>query len=274
MHLNFVIYMSSTDQPIFDFGQNWASFSELITEERIQHAHDSLFNLLGTTALNGKTFLDIGCGSGLFSIAAARLGARVFGIDLDPISVETSQKNAQKWLSDSTTTTFQVASILNIDQLDWVDNSDHFDIVYSWGVLHHTGNMAKAMENAAKMIKPGGTFVISIYNRHFTSPVWVPIKRFYNWLPDWGQRGLIGLFSPIIYGAKFLVTGKNPLKMHRHGMDFRHNVIDWLGGYPYEYASVVDMEATLTKLGAAHIRVIPAQVPTGCNEFICQMENN
>ncbi len=264
--------MTTPDQPIFDFGQNWAAFSELITAERIEQAQASLVNLLGTTDLNGKTFLDIGCGSGLFSIAAACLGARVTGIDLDPISVATSQKNAQKWLDDHTTVSFSAASILNPDHLALLD-PDLFDVVYSWGVLHHTGNMTLALKNAVKFIKPRGTLVISIYNRHFTSPIWVPIKKFFNWLPEWGQRGLIGLFTPIIFIAKFLVTGKNPLKMHRHGMDFRHNVIDWLGGYPYEYASVSEMEAVLTNLGAEKIRVIPAQVPTGCNEFVCQMEN-
>jgi len=54
-------------------------------------------------------------------------------------------------------------------------------------------------------------------------------------------------------------------------MDFMHNIIDWVGGYPYEYASVTEMKAILEKEGFEVLRVLPAKVPTGCNEFICRM---
>jgi len=72
---------------MFKFGENWASFSKRLNESRIQDAMRSLISLFGEGALNGRSFLDIGCGSGLLSIAAARLGARpVVGMDLDPVS--------------------------------------------------------------------------------------------------------------------------------------------------------------------------------------------
>jgi len=261
--------LMTDSKPVFEFGKNWASFSELLNPERVDQAQDSLKNLLGTADLRGKTFLDIGCGSGLFSIAAVRMGATVLGIDLDPISIETSQQNAQNWLKDPSKVSFQAASVLDSAQLDKLD---YFDIVYSWGVLHHTGNMKQALKNAAKRVKPGGSFIISIYNRHFTSPIWALIKKTYNGLPDFGQRALIWLFTPVIFFAKWIVTRKNLLEMHGRGMDFMHNVIDWLGGYPYEYASVSEIQTILESLGGNTVRVIPTQVPTGCNEFVCQME--
>ena len=78
---------------------------------------------------------------------------------------------------------------------------------------------------------------------------------------------MIVLFYPVIWLAKLIVTGKNPLNQER-GMDFFYDIIDWLGGYPYEYASRKEIQTFLNQLGFKNIRTIPAQVPTGCNEFI------
>jgi SAM-dependent methyltransferase len=254
------------EKSVFQFGKNWESFSRIVDAERLATARESLQALLGNEELKSQTFLDIGCGSGLFSIAAMQLGAvRAVGIDVDPLSVETSKKNAQKWMPN-VPVSFEVASALNEEQMNALGA---FDIVYSWGVLHHTGNMRRAMVIAARHVKPGGTFAIAIYNRHFTSPVWKVIKWFYNKLPAFAQRLLIWVFTPVIFLAKFIVTGQNPLNMKR-GMDFMHNIIDWLGGYPYEYASINEMTGLLESLGMKVQRAILAGVPTGCNEFVCK----
>lgn len=145
-----------------------------------------------------------------------------------------------------------------------------FDIVSSWGVLHHTGNMHRAIEVAARRVKPGGIFTFVIYNRHFTSPIWKAIKGKYNKSPVFTQRMLIWIFMPVIFLTKFTVTGRNPLRMKR-GMDFMHNIVDWLGGYPCEYASISEMIRLLESLGLKVLRTIPACVPTGCNEFVYQV---
>jgi ribosomal protein L11 methylase PrmA len=92
---------------MFKFGQNWASFSRQLDEARIEVATTSLTSLFGENALKDKSFLDIGCGSGLFSIAAARLGAKpIVGIDVDPVSVDTSRTNFSHWLGDEQTASF------------------------------------------------------------------------------------------------------------------------------------------------------------------------
>lgn len=253
---------------MFKFGENWASFSRQLDESRIDEAVRSLISLFGEDTIRGKSFLDIGCGSGLFSIAAARLGAsKVVGLDVDPVSVSTSQANAAHWLKDSSTPlTFLNLSALNTGQMDALGK---FDIVYSWGVLHHTGNMALALKNAAQRVEDHGLFMIAIYNRHWSSLPWKLVKWLYNKVGTFGQRILIWIFTPIIFVAKWLVTFKNPLKMKR-GMDFMHNIIDWVGGYPYEYASVPEMTGILKRLGFEMLLVRPATVPTGCNEFVCK----
>jgi SAM-dependent methyltransferase len=252
---------------MFKFGQNWASFSRQLDEARVEEAITSLTSLFGENALKGKSFLDIGCGSGLFSIAASRLGAQpIVGIDVDPVSVDTSRINFSHWVDGKPTASFLQASVLDTGQMKSLGT---FDAVYSWGVLHHTGNMTQALVTAAQCVRPGGFLMIAIYNRHWSSPIWKWIKWLYNKAGSTGQRLLIWIFIPIIFLAKWLVTFKNPFKMKR-GMDFMHNVIDWVGGYPYEYASVDEMKTFLKQLGFEILQVRPANVPTGCNEFVCK----
>lgn len=255
---------------MFKFGENWASFSRQLDEARIEEAISSLVYLFGEGVLMGKSFLDIGCGSGLFSIAAARLGAsKVVGLDVDPVSVATSQKNAAHWLRDGLSAlSFHHLSALDTDQMNALGK---FDIVYSWGVLHHTGNMRLALQNAAQRVDVRGLFMIAIYNRHWSSLPWKFIKWLYNRAGGFGRKLLIWIFTPVIFVAKFLATLKNPLKMKR-GMDFMHNITDWVGGYPYEYASVAEIKERLTKFGFTVLRVLPATVPTGCNEYVCRFE--
>jgi 2-polyprenyl-6-hydroxyphenyl methylase/3-demethylubiquinone-9 3-methyltransferase len=252
---------------VFKFGENWASFSRSIDETRIEEAKQSLKKLFGEGAFSGKSFLDIGCGSGLFSIAAAQLGARsVLGLDVDPISVATSQSNAAHWLKSPSSISFRQLSILDGEQMNQLGT---FDIVYSWGVLHHTGNMKVALRNAGQRVAPNGMLMIAIYNRHWSSGVWKVIKWVYNRVGSWVQKILIWILTPVIFLAKWLVTFQNPFRMQR-GMDFMHNVIDWVGGYPYEYASIAEMSAALENIGFERLDVFPAKVPTGCNEFVCR----
>lgn len=254
---------------MFKFGENWASFSQQLQEEQIEIAMSSLESLFGRGTLTGKSFLDIGCGSGIFAIAAARLGAAtVLGLDVDPVSVSTSKANAEHWFQgDSSQLSFQLLSALDTPGMQALGK---FDIVYSWGVLHHTGDMALALRNSARLVNDRGLLMVAIYNRHWSSLPWKFIKWLYNRVGTFGQRIFIWILTPIILVAKFLVTFKNPLKVRR-GMDFMHNIIDWVGGYPYEYASVTQMTETLQKLGFEMVLVRPAKVPTACNEFVCKL---
>jgi len=252
---------------MFKFGENWASFSKQLDETKILEAMQSLTSLFGHEALKGKDFLDIGCGSGLFSIAALRLGAQaVTGIDVDPVSVQVSNENARRWLPDAGSISFRQVSVLDGSKMQILGK---FDVVYSWGVLHHTGNMQHALANAAGAVKPGGLLMVAIYNRHWSSAAWKAIKWSYNRIGPRVQRLFIWLLTPVILFAKSLATLKNPFKMGR-GMDFMHNVVDWVGGYPYEYASVDEVPRSLKELGFEVMLVRKARVPTGCNEFVCR----
>jgi 2-polyprenyl-6-hydroxyphenyl methylase/3-demethylubiquinone-9 3-methyltransferase len=259
----------------FGFGRNWQTYvAEHLTPERERIARDSFADLAGD--VEGKYVLDIGSGSGLFSLAAHKLSAaRIVSVDVDPDSVA-STRHLRSTAGDPESWRVTAGSILD-DQL--VADLEPADVVYSWGVLHHTGDMWKAIENAAKLVKPGGKFVIAIYNRadaarFFNSERWQRIKRFYNHSPrpvqvsmELGYRGA--------HAANKLRKLQNPRTVareyrHSRGMALKTDLIDWLGGYPYEFASVEEIvRFGEDKLGLRSLRVV--EVPahdTANNEFV------
>lgn len=250
----------------FDFGQNWKEFSESrLSQEKVKQAREHFHALMEDVELKGKRFLDIGFGQGLSLMLAHQAGAQVTGMDINPKCAEVVQKN-QALLGIEGHLEAVVGSILDTSLVEKLKKNP-YDIVHSWGVLHHTGDMYRAIDNACSLVAPQGNLVIAIYNRHWSSSLWKAIKWFYCSSPKLIQKLLVYLFFPIIFVAKFLVTGENPLRMSR-GMDFFYNVVDWVGGYPYEYASTDEMVNCLAAKGFALVRKVPAKVPTGCNEFV------
>src|SRR3989344_362650 len=233
---------------MFSFGKNWQSYLAGIDETALRRARDSISQFLHIENLRGKTFLDIGCGSGIFSFAAHQLGAqRIVSFDVDPASVQCCERMKMRAGAQSNWEIYE-KSIFSED----VKNLGLFDVVYSWGVLHHTGDMWSAISKAAMLVAPDGYFYIALYNNvpgKFGSRLWSHIKRWYNASPK-----PIRLMMEWIYMGKFivhyLIRLKNPWrKMRQHavrrGMNWRVDVVDWLGGYPYEYASVGEVVAYL-----------------------------
>ena len=251
---------------MFKFGQNWKDYTlHALDESKLEQARQALADLLQPNPLANQTFTDIGCGSGLHSVSAALLGAKeVYALDIDPDCIAVTQHTVSRFLNSSENVHIQQASILDPQTVQRLPETD---IVYSWGVLHHTGRMYLAIEAASGLVKPGGLFVLAIYNRHATSPIWHSIKHFYNQSSSLVRRLMYGLFYGVIYLAKLAATRQNPLQKER-GMDFGYDVVDWIGGYPYEYASIDEITAFVTKLGFTVQKIVPAQVGTGCNEFV------
>jgi len=251
---------------VFDFGKNWEDFSlNALDQSSLKEAEESLESLLGREGLRGKSFLDIGSGTGIFSIAAAKMDAsKIVGFDINQKCIEIAVKNSEVFALGSVTPEFRRISILESDSIAALGK---YDVVYAWGSLHHTGAMFKAIENASGCVANGGTFVLAIYNKHVTSPIWKKIKRFYNQSPGVVRRLMVYLFILVIFTAKLLFTRRNPFKQRR-GMNFYYDVIDWIGGYPYEYASADEIVKFLNCLNFKNVKVTTPDVPTGCNEFV------
>lgn len=246
----------------FDFGENWLDYSRSINQNNLIEAKKSLEELIGKENFFGD-FLDIGCGSGLFSIAAKELGfEKVVGIDISDNSIKAAKLNKEKFFSNGEVDFFK-KSILNEDYA----SLGKFNVVYSWGVLHHTGDMYKAIKNAMDFVKINGLFVISIYNRHWSSLLWKKIKFIYNISPNFIKKIMVFVFYIVIFIAKFLVTFRNPFRKKR-GMSFYYDVVDWVGGYPYEYASKNEIVSFFSKNNFKLVKYNKAIAPTGCNEFV------
>ena len=255
----------------FDFGRNWEAFSDAkVDAQRLNQARHSLHQLIGSERIEGHTFVDVGCGSGLFSIGAAQLGAaRVVGFDLNPTAIKVSESNFQRLrgnlIDAATEPCFCAGSVLDPD---FLEDLGTFDVVYAWGVLHHTGAMWQAIRNVASLVKSeNGILVIAIYNRHWTSFFWKQIKRLYNLSPHAVRWLLNYLFGALIYIGVLVATRENPLHKER-GMDFWYDVVDWLGGYPYEYTGTESVVGFVEALGFQVEEVVSPRVPTGCNEFV------
>jgi 2-polyprenyl-3-methyl-5-hydroxy-6-metoxy-1,4-benzoquinol methylase len=260
----------------FEFGQNWSQFLASIDEERIQQAESSLKQMLEVESLAGKTFLDIGSGSGLFSLAARRLGARVRSFDFDPKSVACTRQLKKNYFQDDESWNIQEASVLDNE---FMKSLGQFDVVYSWGVLHHTGQLWPAMENAQERVAPGGKFFIALYNDTGSqSARWYWVKKTYNGLPG-VLRTPFAILVTVPGELKLMAASVLTLNPRRYtdswtnyrrnrGMTKWRDIIDWVGGYPYEVSTpdeVFDFcrarGFTLTKLKCGYVGL-------GCNEFV------
>ena len=257
----------------FAFGRNWLEYAKLIDEERIGQATSDLRRLAGGD-LAGKSFLDIGCGSGLHALAALRLGAvRVEGFDLDPDSVAASRATIEKFAPESAAT-FRVQSVFDARP----DDIGFFDIVYSWGVLHHTGDMREAIRCAAELVPPGGHLILALYRKTAFCGVWRVIKRWYSSATPARQAAARRVFTRwqrmimSLRGLDFRSHVTNYAK--NRGMDYEHDVHDWLGGYPYDSISVDECVPFMQDLGFdledgtfTPVNVFAGLAGSGCDEY-------
>lgn len=252
----------------FDFGSNWQRFLALIDDERIDAAKESLCSKLGMADLRGTSFLDAGCGSGLFSLAATQLGAQVVSFDSNPRCVACAEQLKKRFVSGASNWRVEQASVLDETYLNGLDQ---FDIVYSWGVLHHTGDMKKAIDLVAGKVKPQGILFIAIYNdQGAASDFWRGVKRLYNRLPDFLRFVLVVLVA-CPFELKRALVG-HPYKKER-GMSRWYDWVDWCGGYPFEVAKPSEIVAVLEANGFK-LENLTTTTGWGCNEFVFRRDTS
>jgi 2-polyprenyl-6-hydroxyphenyl methylase/3-demethylubiquinone-9 3-methyltransferase len=259
----------------FEFGKNWDRFLSLLDDSRIAAAEESLRRMLEVENLSGKRFLDIGSGSGLFSLAARRLGASVYSFDYDPQSVACTAELKRRYFPHDDQWTVAEGSALDIDYLRTLGQ---FDVVYSWGVLHHTGQMWKALENAQAPVAPGGKLFIAIYNDTGSqSSRWKWIKRKYNQLPRFLKLPftliVIAPEETKLFLKSLLLLNPNQYirswtESKRRGMNRWHDIVDWVGGYPYEVATPEQIFDFFRSRGFLLTKLKCGGVGLGCNEFV------
>jgi SAM-dependent methyltransferase len=259
---------------MFAFGKNWDSFSDLIGEERISLAEAGLRRLFPNGELVGKPFLDIGCGSGLSMLAALRLGAsEARGVDIDADSAATAARVLAR---------FAPGRIFTVEQRSVFDMSPErdgvFPVVHSWGVLHHTGDMWRAIRTASSLVAPNGLFALALYRQTRFCPAWRVEKRLYAAAPVIAQATIRGLYKGVFF-AGLLAKGRNPVSYvanyKSRGMSWSHDIHDWLGGYPYESTSPQAVLPFLKDAGfeaklIGHDFAPVGLLSTGCSEYVAQ----
>lgn len=249
----------------YEFGKNWQRFLTTLNNERILAAERSLKELLEVDNCAGKRFLDVGSGSGLFSLAARRLGAHVYSFDYDCDSVACTRTLKQRYFPDDGLWSIDQGSVLDADYLKRLGR---FDIVYAWGVLHHTGVMWQALENVLIPLAEGGSLAVAIYNdQGWISVYWRHVKRIYALRPAY--RFLVACTqAPILVGTRAIPRLMNGRIGSERGMALWYDLKDWLGGYPFEVATPVSIVNFYRSRGLVLTRFRPSGDPSGNNEFV------
>jgi 2-polyprenyl-3-methyl-5-hydroxy-6-metoxy-1,4-benzoquinol methylase len=256
----------------FEFGENWSQFLKVITNVRVRKAEESLKRMLKVSTLRDRTFLDIGSGSGLFSLAARRLGARVHSFDYDKRSVACTLELKRRYYTDDKGWTIEEGSALDEQ---YMRSLGQFDVVYSWGVLHHTGAMWQALENAHVPVAPNGRLFVAIYDDQGRASIyWKHIKRLYVRLPKGLKFLILGPAFLRLWGPTTIrdfLTGK-PFQTWRsrvqsRGMSPWRDVVDWVGGYPFEVAKPEEVFEFYRDRGFRLV-TLKTGAGRGCNEFV------
>jgi len=249
----------------FEFGANWARFLRLLNEDRISLAQQSLCKMLGVSSLRGRRFLDAGSGSGLFSLAARRLGATVHSFDYDPKSVACTAELKRRFFPTDDTWVVEGASVLD---RDYLTRLGQFDVVYSWGVLHHTGAMWEALSNVAPLVANDGRLYIAIYNSQgWISHYWTLVKRLYSSsvILRWA---VLFVHVPYLFGFRFLLRAMTGRLNLERGMSLWYDMIDWIGGYPFEVARPEEIIRFYRDRGFSLDELKTCGGRHGCNEFV------
>lgn len=234
----------------FGFGRNWAEFSRFIDEERIAESRRGLIRLLGREDLAGLAFLDIGCGSGLHALAALRLGAApLLAVDFDEHSVATTRATLARFWPGAG---YEVRQG-NVFDLTPEALGRRFDVVYSWGVLHHTGDLWEAIRAASRLVAPGGLFAIALYKRTPLCGLWKREKAWFTRAGPTARSVAVSLFVAAKAGRDLLRL-RNPWRRFRghraqRGMHWRADAVDWLGGHPYDSATPEQVQRFVEPLG-------------------------
>lgn len=257
----------------FAFGKNWLRFLSHVDDRRIEHAKQSFLAFVGSEPMSGTSFLDIGCGSGLSSLVARRCGMRVTAFDFDPDAVICSVEMRRRFNSGMEHWSIERGDVLDTAYMVGLGQSD---LVYAWGSLHHTGDLWLAIENAAARVRDDGRFYLAVYNdQGGASRRWRAVKKFYQALPSPLRPFLVAAFVPVQWGKTIVrdTLQGNPLATwnaygRERGMSPWHDMVDWVGGYPFEVARPEEVFDFLRQRGFSLEKLKTCAGGIGCNEFL------
>jgi SAM-dependent methyltransferase len=252
----------------FAFGDNWSEFLAVVDEERIAAAQGAMAAMLQADRLDGLSFLDVGSGSGLSSLAAMRMGAaRVHSFDYDAQSVACTRELKRRYFPAAGQWTAERGDATDAEYLRGLGT---WDVVYSWGVLHHTGSMWAALDGVCAAVADEGRLFVAIYNdQGLKSRAWRAVKKAYVTGGPARRRALLaacgaGFRARAAAGALVRRGAGSPPR----GMSARHDLVDWVGGYPFEVASREAVISFCRGRGLELVNEEPVGRRLGCNQFV------
>jgi 2-polyprenyl-3-methyl-5-hydroxy-6-metoxy-1,4-benzoquinol methylase len=265
--------ITSGSEEHFAFGKNWLKFLGRVDEARIDQAKASFQSFVGSEDLTGKSFLDVGCGSGLSSLVARRRGMTVTAFDYDPDAVVCSSEMRRRFDCHCDLWRVERGDVLD---KDYMEGLGQFDLVYAWGSLHHTGQLWHAMENTVSRVRDTGQLYVAIYNdQGGTSRRWRAVKRLYRALPVFLRPALVAAFVPLQWGKTIVRDSFNgrPLSTwlsysKERGMSPWNDMVDWVGGYPFEVAKPEEVFDFVLQRGFSLEKLKTCGGGLGCNEFL------
>ncbi|HYW52274.1 MAG TPA: class I SAM-dependent methyltransferase [Gemmatimonadaceae bacterium] len=252
----------------FGFGRNWLDYQTSIDQQRFAMARTDIELWLGQKSLSDCRVLDIGSGSGIHSCCMHQMGAKeLVSFDYDANSVAaTRELHARSGAPSS----WQVTQGSVLDP-SFLESLGTFDLVYSWGVLHHTGQMWQAIANAATRVKPGGRFFISIYAKGPQFPADLALKQRYHQASLSGKRRMEFEWIAERYEHRAR-HGEVPegwwTEGCERGMDPYYDLVDWLGGLPYEVATLHELTDALRRSGIETRRARECPGDGGCHILV------
>jgi 2-polyprenyl-3-methyl-5-hydroxy-6-metoxy-1,4-benzoquinol methylase len=234
----------------FSFGFNWIDYAKNRLNEAIISQHLSDLAQIYNEIDNRGALLDLGSGSGLSSLCFLRLGFNsVTSVDLDPYSIEAGEATMERF-GEPYRGRWNTHQANILDPLFVAANSNKYDVVYSWGVLHHTGDMWQAIRNAASLVANKGIFHITLYRSGGMYTQHLRMKFAFLMSDREGKKRILfdylNLIEKTVNHSVFLP------KDHR-GMNHFNDALDWLGGVPYEVADPDVLQSYLFSLGFQRI---------------------
>jgi SAM-dependent methyltransferase len=262
--------MTSSSIERYEFGKNWMRFvKKSASDDRVDIARQHILDFVGRDNLNGLDFLDVGCGSGLHSLAAHQAGAgKIHGFDYDANSVYATNIMRRR-AGEPQSWTVERGDVLDDE---YVASLGQWSLVYSWGVLHHTGDVWRAIENASKTVAKGGLFYIALYSEDVQAnpQFWLDVKQKYNRASGFRRRLMEWWY------VWTFVMNRDPrrsreafMRILRHrftrGMSFFVDIRDWLGGWPMEFTRDADVVNYLAERGFEKVNIKTGEA---CTEFL------
>ena len=258
----------------FSFWKNWQNFLKKINDENIDKAKEIILKFLwDENIIKWNTIIDFWSWSWLMSLAFLELWVKeIISIDIDDYSIECAEYLREKYKYNKKKWKILKGSVLDEN---FIKSLPKVDMLYSWWVIHHTWDMWKWLDLMLNLIKDNWYFYTAIYNDsnfilEWTSKFWLKEKRIYS-----KYKFLRYIIKPIYtfyYITWLIIHWINPIKYIKNysfsrWMSFWNDIEDWLGWYPYEYATFDEIQSFFEKnnyklLNSKKVRSI------WCNEFL------